>query len=178
MDQDITSIFVDLKYEDPANNYVRTESLALNKANPFMDWSIPVISETGGKVTYSGSIQHKDGTTEDIPPTEAKTNTIALGKIPDMLQVQVLPDLIDFSTVKLAKISLSYQDQANGIDERKDVIFKPDSAAVDWILKLKDKSKNSYQWQVTFFMKDGSTKKTDPVTTSEPTVLPEVSAAH
>jgi hypothetical protein len=178
MEQDITNIFVDLKYEDAANNYIRTESLALNKSNPFIDWSIPVVSETGGKVTYSGSIQHKDGTTEDIPPTEAKTNTIALGKIRDMLQVQVLPDLIDFSTVKLAKVSLSYQDQANGIDERKDVIFKPDSAAVDWILKLKDKSKNSYQWQATFFMKDGSTKKTDPITTSEPTVLPEVSAAH
>jgi hypothetical protein len=95
-----------------------------------------------------------------------------------MLQVQVLPDLIDFSSVKLVKVSLGYQDQANGIDERKDVIFKPDSAAVDWTVKLKDKSKNSYQWQATFFMKDGSTKKTDSITTGEPTVLPEVSAAH
>jgi len=49
---------------------------------------------------------------------------------------------------------------------------------VTWTVNLKDKSKNSYQWQATFFMKDGSTKKTDSATTSEPTVLPDVSAAH
>ncbi len=179
MDQDIVNIFVDLKYDDTANKYMMAQSFALNKANPFIDWSIPVINETGGKVVYSASIQHKDGTTEDIAETEVKTNTIALGKIPEMLQVQVLPDLIDFSSVKLVKVSLSYQDQPNGIDEKKDAIFKDaTSSSVTWTVNLKDKSKNSYQWQATFFMKDGSTKKTDSATTSEPTVLPDISAAH
>jgi len=119
MDQDIVNIFVDLKYDDTANKYMMAQSFALNKANPFIDWSIPVINETGGKVVYSASIQHKDGTTEDIAETEVKTNTIALGKIPEMLQVQVLPDLIDFSSVKLVKVSLSYQDQPNVLMRRR-----------------------------------------------------------
>lgn len=174
MDIDIANIYIDLKYEDTANDYRTTQSYALNKANPFADWVFPVVSETGGKVTYSGLVQFKNGETKDIPSTEVTTDSIYPGVNLPILQVQVFPDLIDFSIVKLAKVSLSYQDPENGIVERKDVIIKPDSEnPVDWSVKLKDKSKNAYQWQATFFMKDGSTRKTDLVTTDEPTVLPE-----
>ncbi|AKB48712.1 hypothetical protein MSKOL_2935 [Methanosarcina sp. Kolksee] len=174
MDNDIANIYIDLKYEDTGNDYRTSQSYALNKANPFADWVFPVVSETGGKVTYSGMIQYKNGDLKEIPPTEVKTDSIYPGDYADMLQVQVFPDLIDFSIVKLAKVSLSYQDPENGIVERKDVIIKPDSEnPVDWSVKLKDKNKNAYQWQATFFMKDGSTRKTDLVTTSDLTVLPE-----
>lgn len=174
MDNDIANIYIDLKYEDTDNDYRTSQSYALNKANPFADWVFPVVSETGGKVTYSGMIQYKNGEMKEIPPTEVKTDSIYPGDYADMLQVQVFPDLIDFSVVKIAKVSLSYQDPENGIVERKDVIIKPDSEnPVDWSVKLKDKNKNAYQWQATFFMKDGSTRKTDLVTTSDLTVLPE-----
>jgi hypothetical protein len=174
MEQDIDNIYVELTYEDAANDYIKKESFALNKANPFTDWSIPVINNIGGKVTYSGEIKYKNvDMPEEIPLTEAKTDTIYLPP-GGFLEVQILPDLIDFSIVKLAKVSLRYQDQENGINESKDIVFKPDSVDVNCMFRCKDENKKTYQWYATFFMKDGTKKKTDPIATDEPILLPEI----
>jgi hypothetical protein len=184
MDKDISAIYVDLKYDDSKNNYIVTQSFALSKSPSFFDWSFPVLSAGGGKVTYSGTIQYKDGTSENIPETEGKGSTIVLGAIQDVLEVQVVPHLVDFNMVKLVKVSLNYQDKkidtateqvVYDIDEKKDFIITAVSTnTLSWTVKLKDKTKNSYTWQATFFMKDGSTKKTEPMTTGETTILLEV----
>ncbi len=184
MEKDISTIYIDLKYDDSKNNYIVTQSIALSKSLPFYDWSFPVLSAGSGKVTYSGTIQYKDGTSETIPETEEKSSTILLGGIEDFLEVQIVPDLIDFNMVKLVKVSLSYKDKkidpATGqveydIDENKDLIIKSGSTGLPvWTVKIKDKTKKSYTWQATFFMKDSTTKNTEPLTTSEPTIVLEV----
>lgn len=184
MEKDISTIYVDLKYEDSKNKYIVAKSIALSKSLPFFDWSFPVLSAGGGKVTYSGIIQYKDGTSEDIPETEEKGNTIGFGGMQDILEIQVLSDLLDLNMIKLIKVSLSYKDKkidaATGhvvydIDENKDIIIRSGSTTLPvWTVKIKDKTKKSYLWQATFFMKDGSTKKTEPMTTSEPTIVLEV----
>src|SRR5262249_48968418 len=43
LDTEIGMIFVDLRYVDDKNDYVKTTSIALSKAQPFFDWSFPVI---------------------------------------------------------------------------------------------------------------------------------------
>ena len=184
MEKDISTIYLDLKYDDSKNDYIVNQSIALTKSLPFFDWSFPVLSAGGGKVTYSGTIKYMDGTSEDIPETEEKASTISIGEIQDFLEVQLVPDLIDFNMVKLVKVSLSYKDKkidtATGqvvydIDENKDLIVKSGSTTLPvWTVKIKDKTKKSYMWQATFFMKDGSTKKTESLTTSEPTIVLEV----
>ena len=171
----IDTIFLDLTYTDLANKYSQRKSVVLNEENPFFDWFFPVVSETG-KLFYAGTIKYKDGTEEEIKETEAAKDTILVGpKISGFVRVEVLPDLLDWSLIKLAKISLQYIDAANGINAKKDVIFR--SGATDsqiWEVELKDKNKIDYQWQGTFYMTDGAQKKTDMVTTSEPTLIPEV----
>jgi hypothetical protein len=177
LDTVIDNIFVDLVYEDARNNYRQTHTVALSKASPFFDWSFPVIDEQGGKVGYSGSIRFKDGTIQEIGLTEATRPTILIGEIvADTLDVTIVPDLLDFSKIKLVKTSLHYQDAANSIDERKDFILKQGSQMATWSVKLKDKTKNSYTWQATYFMGDGSKRDTPEASTSDLTLILELPA--
>jgi hypothetical protein len=178
-DKDVELILVDLLYEDTVNKYSQTKSVALDKDNKFFDWQFPVISETAGKVTFSGTIKYQDGKEEPIAKTDTTNNTILVGpQVTGFVEVQVLADLIDFDKVKLAKVSLQYTDPENGINERKDIIFKPGATdSVNWKVELKNKTKRSYTWQAMYFMADGSMTKTDLIDTEEPTLVLELSKA-
>ena len=180
LQSDIGTIFLDLKYVDEKNKYNQTSSVALSKGTPFLDWSFPVIDENSGKITYSGSIQFQDGKLEEIKETEATKNTIMVGKARDeneFLLVQLVPDLLDFTQIKLAKVSLHYVDEANGVDARKDyIIKKTDNNLPQWSVRLHDKTKKSYQWQATYFLTDGTSKNTQPTTTTESMLVLEVPA--
>jgi hypothetical protein len=154
----IQAIMVDLAYRDAGNNnYTQTKSMALSKATPFFDWVFPVIDENAGEVTYSGTVQYMDGTTQDIPETVATRPTIELGdKVADRLELTVEPAAIDFSAVKLMIVTLHYADPPNGVDERKDLTFKNGDPAKTWAFDMKNKSARDYRWSARAFMTDGS----------------------
>ncbi|MDR4467759.1 MAG: hypothetical protein MRJ68_05565 [Nitrospira sp.] len=175
-DKRIDSIFVDLRYRDEDNSYAQTKSVALSKANTFEDWLFPVITDGGGKVTYSANIRFKDGTVQEIPEAEATKDTIMLGDVMLEQPISVMPDLIDFNRVKMAKVTLHYKDEEKGIDETGDLVFKKDTTqTLVWIFPYKNKNKLSYDWSASYFMADNSVKKTGPTSTTEKTlVLPEV----
>jgi hypothetical protein len=174
----IQSIMVDLVYRDPGNNnYTQTKSMALSKATSFFDWTFPVIDENAGEVRYSGTIQYMDGTTRDIPDTVATRSTIQLGDVvADRLEIMVVPDLIDFAAVKLVNVSLRYTDDANDVDERKDLIFKAGEQAKNWTVDLKNKSARDYKWSARFFMADGSRKEVTDQPGEGETVILELPA--
>jgi hypothetical protein len=174
----IQSIMVDLVYKDAANNnYTQTKSMALSKATPFFDWTFPVIDENAGEVKYAGTIQYMDGTTRDIPETVAARSTIQLGDvIADRLEVMVVPDLVDFTVVRLVNVSLRYTDAANQVDERKDLIFKAGEQAKTWTVDLKNKAARDYQWSARFFMADGTRREVTDQPGQGETVILEVPA--
>jgi hypothetical protein len=172
----INQVYLDLVYTDEKNTYTQTKSLALSKDTPFFDWSFPVISPTLGKVTYSGTVVFKDGTTEPVPLTIAPTDTILVPKPGDILEITIIPDLVDWSGVRLAKVSLHYEDAGNGIDERKDFIFSPQRKDMQtWKIDQKDKTINQVTYQVIYYV--GNTQKiVGPTTTTDPTLILEVPA--
>lgn len=172
----VEAIFLDLEYRDETNKYSQTKSVALNQENPFVDWAFPVITETGGKIVYSGTMKFRDGTSEEIPAAETTKNTILVGpQVLGFLEVEVMPDLIDFDQVKLAKLTLRYADPAHGILDKKDVVFKAGATdPVQWKVELKDKTLTKYEWSAVFFMADGSKKTLAPVTTDDETILPQL----
>lgn len=171
----IDTIFIDLKYVDAANDYTQTKSVALSASNPFVDWAIPVIDEAGGMIQYTPIIRLKNGSIEELGTFETDKNTILVGDAPR--EIQVLPDLLDFTTVKLAKVSLAYVDEANSINQTGDLVFRAGStAAAKWAYSMKDKTKKDFTWKATFFMADGSSKTAGPTTTSEETIVLQVPA--
>ncbi|HEY6351075.1 MAG TPA: hypothetical protein VI636_16855 [Candidatus Angelobacter sp.] len=177
LQSDIATIFLDLKYVDDANNYSQSNSVALSKSTPFLDWTFPVIDDSKGTVTYSGSIQFQDGQVQAIADTTATKDTILVGRAKDdteFLSVSVAPDLLDFSKLKLVKVTLHYTDAGHDIDSTKDFLLKANSSAPTWTLRLQDKSKRSYEYRVTFFFQDGTSRSIGPITSSEPMLLLEM----
>lgn len=172
----IQTIYVDLNYEDKGNGYTKTKSLALSKDQPFFDWAFPVIDEAAGDVTYSGNITFRDGTTQEIPKKTTSESTILVGvKKVGYLEVEVIPDLVDFiEMVKLAKVSLKYEDAENDVTEREDIILKKGAVPTSWEVELKDKKKLEYDWKATFYMTDGSKRELDWTKTTEPSIVLEV----
>jgi hypothetical protein len=179
LDTDIATIFVDLTYRDDANKYSQTTSVALSKSQKFVDWTFPVVDELGGKVTYTETIQFADGTQRKNPEQEATKNTILVGSAPDdeFLTVDVLPDLLDFTALKLVKVTLHYADAANHIDTSKDFVFKEGAQAQQFKIRLVDKTKRGYEYAVDYFRTDGTKKSVGPTATSETTLIVEAPAA-
>lgn len=174
----IASIDVDINYTDAENNYIQTKTMALSQATPFFDWTFPVISETAGKVVYSATINHKDGTSEDVAETVADRPTIRVGDIVQArLEVEVVPDLLDFAQIKLVQVALSYTDAMNGIAEHKNLIIKGDSGTTAWTVDLKNKAKTDFTWSAKFFLVDGSHRESPATTTSDATLILELPTA-
>ncbi|MCI0558597.1 MAG: hypothetical protein MN733_08885, partial [Nitrososphaera sp.] len=154
----IERIYLDLKYEEPGNNYRQTTSVALVQgATPPSPWVVDAIDPKAGKLTYLGTIQKKDGTLEEIGVTEHPVDktTIVVGK-PEIqaakLSVTVYSDLLVWDTkLKLVQINLKYEDATNDVSEAKTINFKRDATqAVKWEVDLKDKTKKTFQWKATF----------------------------
>lgn len=171
-DTDVDTIFVDLKYSDDKRQYTVTKSIALSKQQPFFDWSFPVINPTAGKVSYSGTIKLKNGTVEAIAPVDGAPDTILVGKlVADTLEISVAPDLIDWSAVKLVKVSLHYADAANHVDVHKDFLLKQGAPAASWKVDLKDKTKTAYDWTATYFMNTQPASERQAHGTTSDTIL-------
>jgi hypothetical protein len=162
----IEQIFIDLTYKDDTNEYEQTTSVALSGENPFFDWKFPVIAE-GGKVSYSGLVKYKDGTTAEIAKTDALEPTILVGDvIAKKLTVTVVPDLIDFNLVKLVKVALRYGDEAQ------DFLFKAGStAAATWEIDSKDKTALEYSWEAAYYLASGGDPEIKRGTSTEPTLV-------
>ena len=176
----ISTVFVDLTYEDEANGYtLQSGSKALTAASQFFDWTFPVIDADAGKVTYKATVAYKDGTNQDIPPTEATSNTILLPPTTEaFLEVQLVTDLLDWTQVRLVRASLSYSDAEHLVAASKDYIFSPTNAANQvWKVDLKDRQRDEFTYLVTYFLAAGTQKAVGPKATRDRALIFDPAAA-
>jgi hypothetical protein len=169
----IQTIFVDLLYRDDTNTYEQNRSQALTGAAPFFDWSFPVIDDRSGKVTYEATTAFKDGTTEEVPPTQATTGTILLPPVVEaFLEIEVVTELMDWTVAKLVRVELLYSDPDNEVNQSKNLIFSPANAAGQkWKIELKDRQKDEFTSTVTYYLTSGLQKKVGPTTTRDRVVV-------
>lgn len=177
-DKVIDTLFLDFVYVDDANNYRQEKSFAFSAAGKrFDDWSFPVISDKIGTLTYTGNIVYKDGRTPTaIPEKTVTTNTVLEGEDVLKLHVELIPDLLDWSAMKLVTVTLSYEDQANGIDETDTFTLRKDAATQAWDVDIKDRAKKSYKVAPKFFMMDGSKKEPTPFDATDEVLVLELPA--
>ncbi|WP_158895889.1 hypothetical protein [Amycolatopsis anabasis] len=155
----IDTIFLDLTYTDDVNGYEQTHSIALSKALRFDSWKFPVIDPRVGKVTYRTVTTFHDGTSAESGEKTLEGRTLVLGVESAVLEVTLVPDLIPWDLVKLAKVDLRYVDEANHIDELESTTFRAGATEATVSFPIRDRTKTSYEWTETFFMTDG-TKRT------------------
>jgi hypothetical protein len=165
----IQTIFVDLEYNDATNGYTQTRSQALSAASPFFEWTFPVINEAAGKVTYKATVAYKDGTSDNVPPTVATSNTILLPPVVEaFLEVQVIADLLDWNEVRLVRVSLNYDDPDHRIALSKDIIFSPSNKAnTSWKVDLKNRQHDEFTYKVTYYLATGLQKTVGPTRTRD-----------
>jgi hypothetical protein len=176
----VDTIFLDLTYTDVLNKYTQTKSIALSENEPAIEVLIPVISGSAGKTVYSGMIKYRDGTEEPIAEQEATKPTIIVGpSVREHMEVTILPDLMwDDPDVRLVRVAVHYADIPNQVDLRKEFTFRPGTFdQISWIVDQKNKDKDDYEWQATFFMNGGIQRKIPLTTTTELTLVPELSQA-
>lgn len=175
----IQSVFVDLEYKDPANQYTQTKSQALSAAAPFFDWAFPVINPNAGQITYKAMISYKDGTTDTVPLTPLTSSTLLLPPaIESYLEVQLVTDLVDWTQVRLARVSLSYADPDSGATTSKDFIFSPTNKAnTSWKVELKNKQQDSFRYQLTYYLASGLQKTVGPLSTKDRALILDPTAA-
>jgi hypothetical protein len=175
----IRDIFLDINYMDQTNNYTQHNSIALNANTPFQHWTFPVISETQGQVTYSGTVVLADGTVRTIDPTIATGSTIFVPKAPvGSVNVLVVTDLLDFMAYKLVSVSLTYRDDENLILERQDFVFSSSNKDYQtWRVTIYDPSNTNYAWKATFFMNDNTMRRVGSTTATDTTLILEMPMA-
>ncbi len=79
------------------------------------------------------------------------------------LEVMLVTDLIDWSQVRMVRVSLNYNDPGQGVAVAKDFIFSPtNSASTVWKVELKDRDRDQYTYKVVYFMADGLQKTVGP----------------
>jgi hypothetical protein len=169
----IQTVFVDLAYNDATNSYTQSKSQALTGASQFFDWTFPVVDDDGGQVTYKAIVSYKDGTSDPVPPTVATTDTILLPPITEaFLEVQVVTELVDWTQVRLVRLSLSYADPPNDVAEAEDFIFSPTSKAnVAWKVPIRNKQLDEFTYQITYYLATGLQKTVGPATTRDRAVI-------
>jgi hypothetical protein len=100
-----------------------------------------------------------------LPARLAEDRALNLNPYDDIgfLEVKVFPSKIDWGVLDSIDVNLSYQDKSWSLD--KSFTLTQDSLPQFWKLRLNDPKARSYSYSFLYHMKDGSTKKTDPVTT-------------
>ena len=86
----------------------------------------------------------------------------------------VVPDLLDFTQIKLVQVSLSYADEPNDIAAHKDMILKAGAASTPWTVDLKNKTKTDYSWSAKFFLNDGTHRDVPATKTSDNSLILEL----
>lgn len=168
----IDTLFVDLVYDEPASRLRQTKSLAFSRqGNRFSDWTFPVIDERAGTLSYTGNILYQNGEAQPIADPDVKGNTLLLG--PEVLEVQLVPDLIDWTRVKLVTVTLSYEDTANQIAHNDTFTFRKDAAPVTWTVGIKDKSRRGYKVSAKYFLDGGARKEVGPTDSTDEVLVLE-----
>jgi len=149
----VDNIFLKMKYTDAENGIEQDADYQFSGDKKTYDWKVNVIGTGKGQVTYSGVINYKNHTTESIPVTTTSKDLIEFGP-PNQVIVTVAPDLtlIDFTKVKLIKLSLEYADATNNIDIKQEFVVKQGSNPQPWTFYARDPKRTSYTWQATYYL--------------------------
>jgi hypothetical protein len=175
----IDKIVVDVDYEDTDHSYHSQKTFELTQGADNQPWIVPLWKGAGRKFRYRSLVVYKDGHTDQNDwVTKEGSMTLVVGAVfANTLTVSCVTDLVDFTKVKLAKVTVHYTDAANQIDSSEDFIFsaaKPTAPA--WVLPIKNPTALSYTYSATFYMADGTQVPIPDTTTSDGTIVLQLPA--
>jgi hypothetical protein len=161
---DVEQIFVDLEYDDPANNFRETASLTFSASDkapkPFI---VDLRDKDRRLVSFTVMTLMKGGTVLEVPKSYTEAPRILIR--PDMKGrriVSVRPPK-DFKNDKLEKVNveLRYSDDMAGISAGDRMVFEAAGTRKKFEYEYVDPSQDRYQWRASFLFENGMTSSTD-----------------
>ena len=178
--EDVQMSIVDLIYQDDANDYNVDESFKLVDPKEFKKWSVVLQNRDLRKFRFKVTTSFKNGDFIESELQEAdgdQTLPIVASDLP-ALDVQVMPNTIDFATTPVVTCTLRYDDDSADIHEVKTLAFDDSNkATINWGFTIADNENREYQHELTYHTNNGQTIEKDLVVSDETVlVLPRVIA--
>ena len=178
----VTQSLVSLRYSDPVHGMNAEGSFLLKTADEFRAWAVYTAPNGPRKFQYKVITSFKDGSSDAKDWVDAEGDqplTIAV-KAPPVLEVTVIPALLDFAVTPVVEATLGYSDPAGGIRESETfALTKTDN--VVWRVPLKNPAKRDFTTKITYNTADGrvvevpETTAPDDKVTIPKLLVPEVS---
>ncbi|MEU1973669.1 hypothetical protein ABZ477_18580 [Microbacterium sp. NPDC019599] len=170
----VASIVVTAKYKD--GDYEKSDVHSFTNSAETWEWSIDLRDRQKRDFTYKVDVTYADGSSDSGEEQPGTEGTILVGDVArDMLNVEVVPALLDMTKWKLVIVRLTYDD---GDGTRGEHIVQltaapPDPATLKWTLPITDASKRSYSYQIQAYGNAGEKHLVDPTSTTDPLLVLE-----
>jgi hypothetical protein len=154
--QKYSTVQVQVRYSDPANQLREQQTFLLNSDKPSQDWKIfvlnPQLTSFEYKVTYRGA----DGRDLEKPwVTSDQQQIIVRDPFPMKRSVDVVA-AVPWDKVQNVFVDLFYDDPTNGIAVQSSVNFsKTDPAPKNFSVELRDPNLRRVAYEVTILFNDG-----------------------
>jgi hypothetical protein len=171
------SVVLSVRYDDPANSYTVDDVHVFTAAAQDWKWVVQLRDPTRRGYSYKVDLTYADGSATQGEWTQSSETTVLVGEVTSkMLEVEVVPGVLDMTMWKLVLVRLRYSDPATGGVQDKTVQFKPNGTgdSVKWKIALHDPAARSYSYEVQGFAVDGSKKSVGPITTEDPVLVVEL----
>jgi hypothetical protein len=172
----VQEIFVDLFYDDPANNVSLQNSLAFLKTDAIeKSVSFDLKNPAARRVAYEVTIIFANGTVTQIPRSYTMDTRVLVR--PDMKAhriVTVRPDPAgDFAAKKIKEldVELKYEDAQASLSYSSTATLASAAAQAVFEFDYVDPEKSAYQYQTTTRLKSGMAKTSDWQTANDPELI-------
>ncbi len=141
------------------------------------EWEVELRDRTKRDFRYRYDITYTDSSSSSSEWIAGSEGTILVGDVArEMLEVEVVPDLIDMSQWRLVLVRLSYDDPASGVDADHTIkltAIPPRPEDLLWVVPIKDASKRSFTYRIQAFGHSGERHIVEPTITDDPLLLLE-----
>lgn len=166
---ELSSVFVDLEYEDEANDIFEYANLYFEETEMRrpQTWSVKLANPELRRYRYRQTLIFKDGNVMETDWQYSDKSTLVVGKTFAMkMEVNVSLFGEPFSENSLAKIlvNLRYQDDENGVTKEDTATFSSLGDKYTWFVELKDAAKREYSYDVVYELQDGFEYSAGPFT--------------
>lgn len=162
---DVTQAFVDLYYEDTANNILQEGSLTFSQTAPDpQSFTVDLANPDLRLVTYQVTVLFRDGRSFETPKSLTRDRRIIIRS--DMRGhriVQVHPQQTDFASKNLKEINveLRYEDPAVGLRFDDIFTFRSPNDKAYFEFDYVDDQRSAYQYKVTYSYANGLSRTED-----------------
>jgi hypothetical protein len=181
----IADLIIDLKYEDPANEIIESNTLFINQSNinERHSWKVPRKNPHLNRFQYNQLLVTTDGNVTSTGWQQSESPTLVVGEVFAMM-MEVHPEFIGPSLshhdVERVRLRLMYEDEANDHRLEKEMLFSGPGKGETWQLRLKDANVRTYHYEIEYIMENGFDRKIGPIASRDnflllSTVPPEAS---